>query len=79
MTDTKQLREAYGLSLDDELLKGCVMLSEWCGFLVRESDLAFVNMARKQLVFCMALSNVATRVPEGHFPGGISCTLFKGF
>lgn len=33
------------LSLDDELLKGGVILSEWCSFIVRESDLAFVHGA----------------------------------
>lgn len=29
--------------LDDELLKGGVILSEWCTFLVREADTAFVK------------------------------------
>ena len=28
--------------LDDEILKGGVILSEWCSFIVRETDLAFV-------------------------------------
>lgn len=32
-------------ALDDELLKGGVMLSEWCTFIVREADTAFVNGA----------------------------------
>ncbi|MBB1162993.1 hypothetical protein [Aquariibacter albus] len=30
------------LALDEELLKGGAILSEWCSFIVRESDLAFV-------------------------------------
>lgn len=34
------------LSLDEELLKGGVILSEWCSFIVRESDLAFVHGAK---------------------------------
>jgi hypothetical protein len=34
-------RTALLLQLDDELLKGGVVLSEWCAFLVRESDEAF--------------------------------------
>jgi len=33
------------LALDDELLKGGVILSEWCSFIVREADIAFVNGA----------------------------------
>lgn len=32
-------------SLDDELLKGGVILTERCSFIVRESDLAFVHGA----------------------------------
>lgn len=35
-------REAYVLSLDDELLKGGVILSEWCSEIVRQTDTAFV-------------------------------------
>jgi hypothetical protein len=31
--------------LDDELLKGGVILSEWCLFIVREADIAFVASA----------------------------------
>ena len=31
--------------LDEELLKGGVILSEWCTFIVREADLAFVKGA----------------------------------
>ncbi len=31
------------LALDDELLKGGVILSEWCTFLTRESDTAFAK------------------------------------
>ena len=34
-------RIALLLQLDDELLKGGVVLSEWCAFLIRESDEAF--------------------------------------
>ena len=31
------------IGLDDELLKGGVILSEWCSFIVRETDTAFVK------------------------------------
>lgn len=32
-------------SLDEELLRGGVMLSEWCSFIVKEADIAFVGGA----------------------------------
>lgn len=41
----KAERLEYLLALDEEILKGGVILSEWCSFIVRESDLAFVNGA----------------------------------
>lgn len=33
-------RWAYLIALDEELLKGGVIVSEWCSFIVRESDTA---------------------------------------
>lgn len=33
------------IALDEELLKGGVILSEWCTFIVRESDTAFARGA----------------------------------
>jgi hypothetical protein len=33
------------VALDEELLQGGVILSEWCAFIVREADIAFVNSA----------------------------------
>ena len=33
------------MTLDDELLKGGVILSEWCSLMVRESDIAFAKGA----------------------------------
>lgn len=35
-------RGAHIVALDEELLKGGVILSEWCSFIVREADMAFV-------------------------------------
>jgi hypothetical protein len=34
-------REQLLLQLDEQFLKGGVVLSEWCAFIVRESDRAF--------------------------------------
>jgi len=38
-------RWEYLLALDDELLLGGVLLSEWCSFIVREFDTAFASGA----------------------------------
>jgi hypothetical protein len=38
-------RWAHLVALDEELLKGGVILPEWCSFIVREADIAFVNGA----------------------------------
>ncbi len=38
-------RWAFLVALDEELLKGGVVLSEWCSFIVREADTAFANGA----------------------------------
>lgn len=43
MTESK--RWAYILALDDELLLGGVLLSEWCNLIVREADTAFAHGA----------------------------------
>ncbi len=40
-----QERWAHLVALDEELLKGGASLSEWCCFIVREADTAFVNGA----------------------------------
>lgn len=37
----KEARWAYIAALDDELLKGGAIISEWCCFIVRECDYAF--------------------------------------
>lgn len=38
-------RWALLVAFDDELLRGGVILSEWCAFIVREVDTAFANGA----------------------------------
>ncbi|HQN65516.1 MAG TPA: hypothetical protein PLR90_09220 [Methylophilus sp.] len=42
---TPEERWSFLNALDDELLKGGVILSEWCSFVVCESDTAFANGA----------------------------------
>jgi len=39
---TSDLRHDLLLALDEELLKGGVLLSEWCTFIVKDADTAFV-------------------------------------
>lgn len=41
----KSDRWSHLVALDEELLKGGITLSEWCSFIVRETDTAFVNGA----------------------------------
>ncbi|MDH4993105.1 hypothetical protein QEZ48_20015 [Aquamicrobium lusatiense] len=38
----EEAKWAYLIALDDELLKGGASMSEWCTFIVRECDYAFV-------------------------------------
>ena len=45
MVMNEEERWNYLLTLDDELLKGGVILSEWCSLMVRESDIAFAKGA----------------------------------
>jgi len=47
------------LSLDKELLKGGVILSEWCSFIVREFDLAFARGANLASILT-AVSGIET-------------------
>jgi len=38
-------RWSHLTTLDDQYLKGGVILSEWCSFIIRDADVAFVNGA----------------------------------
>jgi hypothetical protein len=49
MTNSRD-KEAYLLSLDEELLKGGVMLSEWCTVLIKDADTAFIAGAYVSVV-----------------------------
>lgn len=52
-------RWAHLVALDEELLKGGVILSEWCSFIVREADTAFVNGAHLASILT-AVSGIET-------------------
>jgi hypothetical protein len=55
--------------LDEELLKGGVILSEWCCFLVREADTTFANGAYLATVItAMAAIETYLRSEYGHAP-----------
>ena len=52
-------RWSHLIALDEELLKGGVILSEWCSFIVREADLAFVSGAHLASILT-AVSGIET-------------------
>jgi hypothetical protein len=47
------------VALDEELLKGGVILSEWCSFIVREADTAFAHGAHLASILT-AVSGIET-------------------
>jgi hypothetical protein len=47
---TENEKWEFILALDDELLKGGVILPEWCSVIVREADVAFVNWGSRDLI-----------------------------
>jgi len=62
---TEDERWAHLIALDDELLKGGVILSEWCSFIVREADTAFVNGAHLASILT-AVSGIETYLRSEH-------------
>ncbi|MFZ6815558.1 hypothetical protein ACO0K3_13890 [Undibacterium sp. Rencai35W] len=56
---TEDERRELLITLDDELLKGGVILSEWCSFIVREADTAFVKGAHLASILT-AVSGIET-------------------
>lgn len=52
-------RWSYLIALDEELLKGGVIFSEWCSFVVRETDTAFAKGAYLASLL-MAVSGIET-------------------
>ncbi|WP_122647810.1 hypothetical protein [Burkholderia pseudomallei] len=52
-------RWSHLIALDEELLHGGVILSEWCSFIVRETDSAFVSGAHLATILT-AVSGIET-------------------
>lgn len=52
-------RWAHIVTLDDELLKGDTILSEWCTFIVRDADTAFASGAYLAAILA-AVSGIET-------------------
>lgn len=64
----------YLNSLDDKLLHGGVILSEWCTLIVRETDIAFVNSANLAVILT-AVSAIETNL-RSEYANNNSANLF---
>lgn len=62
-------RWALLVALDDEILRGGVILSEWCAFIVREADTAFANGAHLASILT-AVSAIETYLRSEHSTTG---------
>jgi hypothetical protein len=58
-------RWQFILDLDEELLKGGVILSEWCTFIVRCADLAFTGDADLAAIIT-AMAGIETHLRAEH-------------
>ena len=67
MTEDEQWK--YLVELEDELLKGGVILSEWCCFIVREADTAFAGGAHLASILT-AVSGIETYLRSEHSETG---------
>jgi hypothetical protein len=65
----REQRWAHLVALDDELLKGGVILSEWCSFIVREADVAFAEGANLASILT-AVSGIETYLRSEHAQTG---------
>ncbi len=62
-------RWSHLVALDDELLKGGIILSEWCCLIVREADTAFANGANLASILT-AVSGIETYLRFEHSTTG---------
>ena len=65
-------RWQYLEGLDNELLEGAVVLSEWCSFIVREADTAFVGAANLASILT-AVSGIETYLRSEYAVTGREC------
>ena len=65
---TEDEKWAYLIELDEKLLKGGVILSEWATFLIRDADLAYVGGAHLASIIT-SLAGVETHL---RYEGGTS-------
>jgi hypothetical protein len=56
---TEVERWAHLVALDDELLKGGAIISEWCTFIIRDADMAFAGGAHLAAILT-AVSGIET-------------------
>jgi hypothetical protein len=66
---TENEREQYLYGLDEELLKGSVLFSPWCHFLILESDTAFIKGAHLAALLT-AMSGIETQLRFDHSEPG---------
>src|SRR3569623_1351054 len=66
---TEDERWVHLVALDDELLKGGVVLSEWCTFIVRDTDTAFASGAHLAAILT-AVSGIETYLRSEHSKTG---------
>lgn len=57
------------VAMDEELLEGGVILSEWCSFIVREADIAFVYSAHLASILT-AVSGIETYLRSEYAQSG---------
>lgn len=65
---TEDERWAFLVQLDDELLKGGVILSEWCSFIFKEADTAFAKGAHLASILT-AMSGIETYLRSEYSEG----------
>ena len=65
---TEDERWAHLIVLDDELLKGGVILAEWCSFIVRDADTAFAGGAHLAALLT-AVSGIECLIAPKSDPG----------
>ncbi len=70
----KPERSQFLIDLDEELLKGGVMLSEWCNFIVCESDTTFIAGADLATIVT-AMAGIETYL-RTEYPLGKKANLF---